>query len=119
MHAENTYQIGKTGEQLAVELLETKAYKILHLNYRYGRREIDIIAQQDNLLVFVEVKLRTTDVFGYPEEFVNEKKAAKIMEGADQYIYELKWKGNIRFDIVAIRQIKDQTELVQIEDAFY
>ena len=110
---------GKAGEDLAAQFLIEKGYQILARNYRFKRSEIDLIAQKDNCLVFVEVKLRTTDAFGYPEEFVNEKKAAKIMEGADQYIYELKWKGNIRFDIVAIRQIKDQTELVQIEDAFY
>lgn len=110
---------GKAGEDLAAQFLIEKGYQILARNYRFKRSEIDLIAQKNNCLVFVEVKLRTTDVFGYPEEFVNEKKAAKIMEGADQYIYELKWKGNIRFDIVAIRQIKDQTELVQIEDAFY
>ncbi|NOS91260.1 MAG: YraN family protein [Cyclobacteriaceae bacterium] len=110
---------GKAGEDLAAQFLIDKGYQVLARNYRFKRSEIDLIAQKDNCLVFVEVKLRTTDAFGYPEEFVNEKKAGKIMEGADQYIYELKWKGNIRFDIVAIRQIKGKTELVQIEDAFY
>ena len=110
---------GKAGEDLAARFLLEKGYQILARNYRYKRSEIDIIAQKDNCLVFVEVKWRSTDAFGYPEEFVNEKKAAKILEGADQYIYEANWNGNIRFDIVAIRQINGQTEVVQIEDAFY
>ncbi|MBI3219145.1 MAG: YraN family protein [Bacteroidetes bacterium] len=110
---------GKAGEDLAAQFLIEKGYQILARNYRFKRSEIDAIALKDNCLVFVEVKLRTTDAFGYPEEFVNEKKAAKIMEGADQYVYNTNWKGNIRFDIVAIRQINGETELVQIEDAFY
>lgn len=110
---------GKAGEDLAARFLLEKGYQILARNYRFKRSEIDIIAKKDNCLVFVEVKWRSTDAFGYPEEFVNEKKAAKILEGADQYIYEANWNGNIRFDIVAIRQINGQTEVVQIEDAFY
>jgi len=110
---------GKAGEDLAAQFLSDKGYQVLARNYRFKRSEIDLIAQKDNCLVFVEVKLRTTDAFGYPEEFVNEKKATKIMEGADQYSYDVNWKGNIRFDIVAIRQINGQTEVVQIEDAFY
>ena len=110
---------GKAGEDLAARFLLEKGYQILSRNYRFKRSEIDIIAQKDNCLVFVEVKWRSTDAFGYPEEFVNEKKAAKILEGADQYIYEANWNGNIRFDIVAIRQINGQTEVLQIEDAFY
>ena len=110
---------GKAGEDLAARFLLEKGYQILARNYRFKRSEIDIIAQKDNCLVFVEVKWRSTDAFGYPEEFVNEKKAAKILEGADQYIYEANWNGNIRFDIVAIRQINGQTEVLQIEDAFY
>ncbi len=110
---------GKAGEDLAAQFLIDKGYQILERNYRFRRSEIDLIARKGNCLVFVEVKLRTSDAFGYPEEFVNEKKAAKISEGADQYIYDVKWIGNIRFDIVAIRQIRGQTEVVQIEDAFY
>lgn len=110
---------GKAGEDLAAQFLINKGYQILARNYRFKRSEIDLIAQKDNCLVFVEVKLRTTDAFGFPEEFVDEKKAAKILEGAEEYVYQTKWVGNIRFDIVAIRQINSQTELVQIEDAFY
>ena len=110
---------GKVGEDLAAKFLIDKGYQILERNYRFKRSEIDLIARKDNCLVFVEVKLRTSDTFGYPEEFVNEKKAAKISEGADQYIFEANWNGNIRFDIISIRQINGQTELVQIEDAFY
>ena len=118
MQAENTYQIGKTGEQLAVELLETKAYKILHLNYRYGRREIDIIAQQDNLLVFVEVKLRKSNLFGYPEQNVTATKQHNIKMVAEHFLLELNWKGNIRFDVIAITKSKKRCEILHIEDAF-
>jgi putative endonuclease len=110
---------GKAGEDLAVQFLIGKNHQLLARNYRYKRSEIDLIVQKDNCLIFVEVKLRTSDAFGFPEEFVSEKKAAKIMEGAEQYIHEANWKGNIRFDIVSVRQQNGQTELIQIEDAFY
>lgn len=110
---------GKAGEDLAAQFLIEKGYQILARNYRYKRSEIDLIVKKDNCLVFVEVKLRTTDAFGFPEEFVDKKKATKILEGAEEYAYQTKWTGNIRFDIVAIRQINGQKEVVQIEDAFY
>lgn len=109
---------GNEGEALAAQFLIDKGYQLLERNYRFKRSEIDLIVQKNNCLVFVEVKLRTSIAFGYPEEFVSAKKAAKIMEGAEQYIYQTNWSGNIRYDIVAIHQQNGQTELVQIEDAF-
>jgi putative endonuclease len=109
---------GNEGEALAAQHLINKGYRLSERNYRFKRSEIDLIVQKDNCLVFVEVKLRTSIAFGYPEEFVSEKKAAKIMEGAEQYIYQTNWSGNIRYDIVAICKQKGQTEIVHIEDAF-
>lgn len=93
---------GANGEDLACELLHQKGYRILQRNLRMGKAEIDIIARQNDVLVFVEVKTRTNDDFGYPEEFVNRRKQRMILNAADAYISKTGWQEDIRFDIVAI-----------------
>lgn len=115
----DTIKRGEQGEQLAEALLEAKGYVIRERNYRHRRSEIDLIVQRDNWLVFVEVKTRTSDAFGFPEEFVDAKKKRNILEGADYYLYITDWKGNVRYDIVAINLEQQEPQLLHIEDAFY
>lgn len=104
---------------MAARFLIDKGFEIVERNYRHKRSEIDLIVKKDNWLIFVEVKLRTSDAYGYPEDFVDYKKAKNIVDGAEQYTYDKNWQGNVRYDIVSIRLQKDQTEIIQIEDAFY
>lgn len=110
---------GAEGEELAAKLLREKGYAILERNYRHKKSEIDLIARRDNWLVFVEVKTRTSDAFGYPEEFVDAKKKKKILEGADYYMFITDWSGNVRYDIVAVNLQYEIPTVVHIEDAFY
>ena len=98
----NKAELGTKGEQIAGDYLMSKGYDIIRTNYRYKHAEIDLIAKLNGLLIFVEVKTRTNLNFGYPEDFVDDKKANKVMEGAEQYTYENNWDGDIRFDVVAI-----------------
>ncbi|MDH5365969.1 MAG: YraN family protein [Cyclobacteriaceae bacterium] len=109
-------KIGAKGEKLAATYLQNKGYKIVTLNYRYKHSEIDIIAQNENIVVFVEVKTRSSKNFGNPEEAVNDKKERKVIEGAENYIFENNWQGRIRFDIIAIDLKTD--EIIHFEDAF-
>ena len=111
----NTTISGRQGEDQAEEYLKGKGYEIIERNYRYKRAEIDLIAVYGNTLVFVEVKARSNNRFGFPEEAVNSKKQRNIMEAADQYIHEKNWLHPIRFDIIAIL---NKTELRHFEDAF-
>lgn len=111
-------ELGQEGEQLAADYLKKKGWQIREMNYRFSRSEIDLIASKNDLLIFVEVKARSTVTFGLPEQFVDAKKAENIMKGADHYIHEIDWTGNIRFDIISIIK-KETTELEHIEDAFY
>ncbi len=104
---------------MAARFLIDKGFEIVERNYRHKRSEIDLIVKKDNWLIFVEVKLRTSDAYGYPEDFVDYKKAKNIVDGAEQYTYDKNWQGNVRYDIVSIRLQQDQTEIIQIEDAFY
>ena len=111
----NNLLSGKQGEAQAEEYLKDKGYEVIERNYRYKRAEIDLIVKQGNTLVFVEVKARSKNRYGYPEEAVNDKKRQNLLAAADQYIYEKNWLHNIRFDIIAIL---NKTELRHFEDAF-
>lgn len=111
-------ELGQEGEQMAADYLKKNGWVIHETNYRYSRSEIDLIASKNKLLVFVEVKARTNTRYGMPEDFVDEKKAENIIRGAEHYIRETDWNGNIRFDIISIIK-KEDMELQHIEDAFY
>jgi putative endonuclease len=94
---------GRRGEELAARALEAKGYTIVERNWRCPAGEIDVIAQQDDTLVFVEVKTRQGDRFGTPEEAVNRRKQERLLTAAQVYLaeYELAdvaW----RIDVIAI-----------------
>ncbi|HCZ36700.1 MAG TPA: YraN family protein [Cytophagales bacterium] len=112
-------QKGKDGEDLAAAFLQQAGYEILERNYRYKRSEIDLIVRKAGWLVFVEVKMRSSDAFGYPEEFVDYQKAKNIVFGAEQYTYEKKYDGNVRYDVIAISMKYGKPEIKHFEDAFY
>lgn len=115
----DTIKRGEEGEQLAAAYLVGKGYVVRERNFRYRRSEIDLIVQQDNWLVFVEVKTRTSDAFGFPEDFVDSKKQQMIFDGADYYLYISDWEGNVRYDIVAVTLQEGEPIINHIEDAFY
>jgi putative endonuclease len=110
---------GKEGETLAAEFLVNKGFEIIERNYRYKRAEIDLIVKKNNWLIFVEVKMRSSDAYGYPENFVDYKKVKNVTDGAEEYTYRKNWQGNVRFDVVSIREQRGEREIVHIEDAFY
>jgi putative endonuclease len=109
---------GNKGEEIAANFLAAKGYEVVNRNYRYKHAEIDLIVKKSDLLIFVEVKTRSSTSFGEPETFVSAKKAAKVMEGAEQFIFEINWHGNIRFDIVSVK-IGSSPVIEHFEDAFH
>ena len=108
-------QKGKAGESMAERYLAKKGFKIIARNYRYKRSEIDLIAQKEDWLVFVEVRMRSSAAFGYPEQTISAAKRKKIMEGAAHYLEETQWSGNVRYDVIAI----EKNDVTHFEDAFY
>ncbi|MCP4123280.1 MAG: YraN family protein [Bacteroidetes bacterium] len=119
---------GKYGEQLAADYLENKGYNLLQTNRHIGRCEVDIIAMDGRVLVFVEVKTRTGSLsYGYPESYVNQRKQHLLLQGADAFIKESSYIGEARFDIVSVRLKRsigaiNPFSLLSIEhfvDAFY
>ncbi|SDL78656.1 putative endonuclease [Catalinimonas alkaloidigena] len=111
--------LGKEGEALAARFLEERGYQILERNYRYRRAEVDLIVQGQGLVVFVEVKARTSVAYGFPEEAVGETKTSLILAAADHFVEERGWEGDIRFDIIAIHYEKERARLQHFKDAFY
>lgn len=110
--------LGFKGEKLAREFLKSKGYKIIERNYRNGRNEIDIIANKDDLMIFVEVKARSGNAFGEPEDAVDHRKSEKIIDAAENYIFDKNWHGDIRFDIISIK-LGEDVEILHLEDAIY
>lgn len=95
------YEIGRLGENWAIELLSAKGYKILERNYRCFRGEIDIIAEINGEIVFVEVKTRTSKIFGEPKESVTKKKISHMEKAALEYLVKNKRNNaKCRFDVI-------------------
>ncbi len=111
-------ELGKKGEQLAVDYLLEKGYKILEKNYRYLKAEVDIIAQKENTLAVVEVKTRSSDVFGNPQDFVNPKKIKLLVSAINAYVTSKDLEVEVRFDIIAILKEKNEFKIEHLEDAF-
>ena len=112
---------GKRGEALAAEFLERKGWRIAERNWRAGRGEIDLIAwAREGLLVFVEVKTRSGDHYGGPEEAVDARKQDMLARTAGVYMEEIDYEWEIRFDIVAVLLNGDKVlEIRHVEDAFF
>jgi putative endonuclease len=111
-------ELGKKGEQLAINFLIKNNYKILEKNYRYLKAEVDIIAQKESVLAVIEVKTRSTDYFGNPQDFVNPKKIKLLLSAIDNYVVEKNLDIDVRFDIIAIITNKKETKIEHLKDAF-
>lgn len=112
------YELGKEGEKLALDFLIKKGYQILAINWRFKKAEIDIIAQKGNTVASVEVKTRSTNHFGNPQDFVDAKKIRLLTEAMHQYILENDLDVEVRFDIIAITKTKASFNIEHLEDAF-
>lgn len=115
----NLHNLGKQGEEIAKTHLINTGYTILETNWRYKKYEIDIIAQKANTLAIVEVKARTGNAYGEPEDFVTKKKQQFLVTAAHNYLVKTNNIADCRFDIVSIL-IQNNTQTIKhIEGAFY
>ena len=112
--------LGRKGESLAKAFLEDLGYEIMDENWTHGKAEIDLIAYKDRVIIFIEVKTRTGNNFGEPEDFVDNRKQKLLAQAADEYIYLMDHQGEVRFDIIAVLFDKQSNyTLKHIEDAFW
>ncbi len=112
------FDLGKQGEQVALQYLLNKGYIIHHRNWRYGKIEIDLIAEKDERIVFIEVKTRSTDYFGEPEEAVDEDKEQQLINGAQIFAEKYQIEEEVRFDIISIILNAHEVKINHIEEAF-
>lgn len=111
-------ELGRWGEEAAVQYLKDNGYAILERNYRKGHLEIDIIAYCEGLIIVVEVKTRSSDTFMRPEEAVNHKKRTDLIRLTNQYVKSHHRSEEVRFDVISIVKNSQGTEVEHIKDAF-
>lgn len=109
-----TKTVGNLGEKEAVKFLRKNRYKILETNYKAKFGEIDIIAEKENCICFVEVKTRSSEKFGEPRDAVNYNKQKKIIAVAKYYMLG-KEELNLRFDVIEVKFSKEQRKVIEIE----
>ena len=112
-------ELGIWGEQCAEEYLRRKGYVILERDWKSGHRDLDIIALDGAVLVFVEVKTRRNRMFTDPETAVDYRKIRNIKLAANHYIKYRRYDGDCRFDIVSVIGQNGQLEEIEhLEEAF-
>jgi len=112
-------ELGKKGEQLAVDFLLKNGYKIVAQNYRFDKAEVDIIARKAEVLAIIEVKTRSTVDFGNPQDFVKPKQIKNLVKAIDEYVLANDLDVEVRFDIIAIVKTGNQFDIEHLENAFY
>ena len=111
-------ELGELGEDEAAKYLVKKGFKIVERNWRFSKAEIDIIAENAEWLVMVEVKTRSSDEFGNPEDFVSLTKQRHLIRAANRYAELFPTDKEIRFDIISI-VMQPVFSLEHIPEAFY
>lgn len=113
-------EIGNLGEEIAVNFLIANDHIILETNWRYSRAEVDIICMKNEVLIFVEVKTRSYNYFGQPEDFITAKKQKLMSTAASAYMQKIKHEWQIRFDVISILYSnKTDYQIKHFEDAFF
>lgn len=112
------YELGKRGEEEATKFLQEKGFYIMHRNWRSGKKELDIVARDDEEVVFVEVKSRRNTDYGRPEDAIDAQKIRHIVSSADTYVRKYRVDLPIRFDIVTVVGNEPPYEIEHIPDAF-
>ncbi|WP_372745198.1 YraN family protein [Lutibacter sp.] len=112
-------ELGNKGEEIAIDFLQKNNYKILETNWRFKKAEVDIIALKKGVLAVVEVKTRSSNYFGDPQDFVNQKKIQLLVEAINEYVISKNLDVEVRFDIIAILKNQDKFEVNHLKDAFF
>lgn len=107
-------ELGRRGEDLAARLLAEKGYQVLDRNWRCEVGELDLVAQEDDCLAFVEVRTRRGRTMGSPEESITVAKQARLIDLADAYVQAHDWPGHWRIDVVAV-EIDAGGRLLRVE----
>ena len=112
-------QLGKLGERIAERWLRKHGYTILARRFKFGRRDIDLVAQRDVTVAFVEVKARKGAAFGDPVEAVHHRKQRELTKSARVWIYRHGRSGEqYQFDVVGVLVADDAVKVKHVTNAF-
>jgi len=114
-----SHNLGIKGEDLAAEFLKKAGYRILNRNWRAGKLEIDIIAENNDFIVFAEVKTRSEDFQMHPLTALTKDKQRSLIYAADAYIKRNNVNKEGRFDVISVIKTGETYSIEHIEDAFY
>ena len=114
-----SHNLGQKGEDLAAEHMKNAGFRILCRNWKWGKNEIDIIAEKKEMIIFVEVKTRSDDFQMHPATAVTNEKQRSIIYSADGYIRKFDINKESRFDIITVIKTGESYQIDHIEDAFY
>lgn len=114
-----SHNLGQKGEEIAADHLKKNGFKILFRNWKWGKHEIDIIAENKELIVFVEVKTRSDDYQMHPITAITPGKQKSIIYAADGYLQKFNINKESRFDVLTIIKKGETYQIDHIEDAFY
>lgn len=114
-----SHNLGQKGEDIAAEHLKKKGFKILSRNWKWGKYEIDIIAENKDFIIFAEVKTRSDDYQMHPVTAVTKEKQKSIIWAAEGYIRKFNIDKECRFDVITIINKREDFEVDHIENAFY
>ena len=112
-------KLGDLGEEIAMDFLLKNGYEIREHNWRYRKAEVDIIAENNEYLIAVEVKTRSSSDFGDPQDFVSKKKIQLLLEAMNAYVELYNCDKEIRFDIIPLVKEKDNFKIEHLEDAVF
>ncbi len=110
--------LGQKGEEKAKNYLQERGYAILHTNWRYKHKEIDLVAKKDGFLIFVEVKTRTFGGMQAAEESITTNKMRYLIEAAEEYVTKYNRKEEVRFDVLALTFQQGNWQINHIKEAF-
>ncbi|MDR3599229.1 MAG: YraN family protein [Desulfosporosinus sp.] len=116
---EDKQSLGKAGEELAARLVTESGLRIIMQNYRCPKGEMDIIAYDGEVLVFIEVRTRRSSYRGWGEESITRQKARRLQAIAAYYVLQQGCRSwpSLRFDVIGIRWIRENPEIIWIKAA--
>ena len=113
------HSLGKYGENLATSYLRENGYRVIKRNWRTGKKEIDIIAEDDHHVIFIEVKTRTADFQLHPRDAVSVPKQRNLIFAAQTWLERSETDKEARFDIITVITEGRKYEIEHTKDAFY
>lgn len=113
-------ELGRLGEQFAIQYLQRNNYSIIEVDWMYEHKDIDIVAfdNDTNELVIVEVKTRTSEIFGDPLEAITKQKMQNLIRCANIFIRQHNYNGNCRFDVISLVGASVPFKLQHVKEAF-